>query len=302
MLTTNEGSSTRGCSPFLLAATVAVAAFFGCFIVVAQWPSSLSFTGAGSAAISEPHLSGLIAETMVFALLPLLALATPWRRQFGVMPPRPPTTVRLIQATSLVVLAQTSVGVTASYVASVLTPTRDTSAAGAAAHTFGERLVVAAHAAVQEEVLDIVTPTVLGVAVLAFARWAATPEPASVTAAMSTVAQWPAGWRRCVLVACMVGVATRVIDHLYQGPVHAAAAAVWGSILLAIYLTYGSVLPLILGHFTFDLVVAGSGWAPDWWWSLLGASVVFAATTVWARKHRSGRQQPTPLSGQEAQI
>lgn len=275
-----------------LAVTVLLAGFFACFVVVAEWPLALSYSSAGSAAISDTDLGGYLVQTVLFALLPAVAFVTPWRAKFGVASPRGPVLPRFLQATALVVLVQTTVGVAASHVAAAVSPDTAPSLSAVLSHSFEERVVIAAHAAVQEEVLNIVTPTVLVITALAGMRLLVATKPTSVLAAMDSVAPWPTSWRLWVAVACSAGVVTRVLDHLYQGPIHAAAGAVWGGLLVAIYTRYRSVLPLILGHFLFDALIALSPWALDWWWSLAIIGPTFLGAVAWERVWSRARPSP----------
>ena len=61
----------------------------------------------------------------------------------------------------------------------------------------------------------------------------------------------------------------------------ATAAAVWGAALLAIYLVYRSVIPLILGHFIFDLLIGNSQWSSTTTtWTLVLGGIAVATTYV----------------------
>ena len=87
------------------------------------------------------------------------------------------------------------------------------------------------------------------------------------------------------VVAALVGPVTRYTDHLYQGGLGSTVAVVCGAGFLAVFAIYRSVLPMMLGHFLYDAVVAGNPVLPDTWGAYLTVFVLvlggtFAASYV----------------------
>lgn len=249
------------------------------------WMSGFSARDSGSAGIAGLDTASLqmVGIAAVYAILPIVQAMTPWRRAFGVAAPTPNPAARLIGATAMVVAVQTAVGVAASWLSS-------DGASGSVGDTYSG-YSASTHAAagffagVTEETLDIVVPTTLALLVLVTYRRMQVYRAEPLAASIDHVIGAPRTWMICV-AACTIGLVTRLTDHLYQGSIHAAAAVIWGTGLLAVYAVYRSVLPLMIGHFFYDFAVAGV--APIHSWTafavyLGGAAVIAGAATMWTR-------------------
>lgn len=80
----------------------------------------------------------------------------------------------------------------------------------------------------------------------------------------------PRTWRgprlAWLVVGGFVGLALRATMHAYQGGASVVAALVWGAAMLAAFLVWRSVYPLVLAHFAYDFAVAGlAPRLPDAW-------------------------------------
>lgn len=68
-----------------------------------------------------------------------------------------------------------------------------------------------------------------------------------------------------MIAAGVAGLLCRSLLHVYQGWVQASAVLVWGALMLAVYLTWKSVYPLIAAHILYDFLIAGiASRTPDW--------------------------------------
>lgn len=215
------------------------------------WVDGLEAAGTGGARIagSATNVWVPLQGAALACLLLALAARTPWREGFGAqLPARRPVTSTILGVT-LVLIAQTGVW----FLFSALGPERPSSALSTAAAFRGLSLDVLAasstYAAFWEETLNIVVPAGMMYVVL----WAVNRRrDAAGHGAFSPGLTWAL----CV-AATSVGLVSRYCAHLYQGPSPAVAAVVWGACMIAIFAIFRSVVPLIVGHFLYDFVVAG---------------------------------------------
>ncbi len=89
--------------------------------------------------------------------------------------------------------------------------------------------------------------------------------PIGVTFALVTIYRTVRGRPACsaevprwCYLAGVFGLITRFTDHLYQGPVAASFVVLAGVGAVIVFARYGSVVPLVVGHFAFDAFVAGA--------------------------------------------
>ncbi|WP_104195713.1 hypothetical protein [Cryobacterium sp. M15] len=81
------------------------------------------------------------------------------------------------------------------------------------------------------------------------------------------------------VVAALVGLVTRYTDHLSQGGLGSTVAVVWGAGFPAVFAIYRSVLPLMLGHFVYNALVAGNPVLLDTWGAYLAVFVLVLGGT-----------------------
>ena len=278
----DDGPSARVYAALFVAATL----LFVCVgLIVEHWMDGFTARDTGGDAIAgyTRNHADVLASAAFIAMLPLALAATPWRRSFGTALPAPIPVVRTIAATALVVAIQTGVGLIAAWTAD------DSSVAETYSDfTTASKAVTAISAAITEETLNIVTPVAVALAVLVATRRVRVHRKESVTASVAHVTTAPRTWPICI-AACAVGLITRIADHLYQGPERAAAAAIWGAGLLAVYAVYRSIVPLMIGHFVYDFVVAGvlpiRSWAAAAVY--LGGACVIAAAAITCSRSRA---------------
>jgi len=222
-------------------------------LLVLQWQTDLTSIDVGGAALA--NRAGINSDLIVAAVIAggfIVATAiSPWRRVLGLtLPPQHPL-AGAVTATVFTVWISAGVALITSYISAYFFPTQqDPSVSRVFADLpTGSRALTSLHAGLQEEALDLVLPLALAVIVMLLVRL--TRRQPTSAAALSEV---PLVWRIGVLAATL-GLITRVLDHLYQGPVYAASAVVWGLGFLVIFAVCRSIWPLIVGHFLYDFAV-----------------------------------------------
>jgi hypothetical protein len=164
---------------------------------------------------------------------------------------------RFVRATVWVVAISWVAGLLRILVESAVGSSTGNSSSVWRAYSVADRTLYSLFAGASEETLDIAIPAGLTFAIAtAVSRWrTGRGRPALSTQTLWTVA----------IAAAVIGLITRYTDHLYQGGLSSAFAVLWGAGFLAVYAIYRSVLPLILGHFSFDAFVAGNSLIPNDW-------------------------------------
>lgn len=67
-------------------------------------------------------------------------------------------------------------------------------------------------------------------------------------------------WLISVIIGGGIALIARGAGHLYQGPVSAVLALVWGAALAAVFLWVRSIWPVMLGHFIYDIPTNYDSW------------------------------------------
>ncbi len=256
---TTAASSSQRFAPWQMAplvVTLIVSTGLVFYLAGSHWAYGVSQASRGGAAVAskDPSSSGIGQQLpwIVLALVVLGAAApTPWRAGFGARAawPGPRRGMRTTRGAVVYALLLTLVGSIAAAV---------TDATGTAVHSVGEvyasfdwtaRILSSLRAALWEETVDVAIPVGL-----AFVITRAVEHLRRRPRAASDVRLVP-WW--CYL-AGMFGLVTRFTDHLYQGPVAASFVVLVGVGALLVFARYGSILPLIVGHFIYDVIVAGA--------------------------------------------
>lgn len=223
-------------------------------VVGGQWPaglsaldhggSALSFADAGSPEWKTLALTLVLAAWAVGTLL--LARWSPLRSSFGArLPHGSHPWVMWVRLSTLYVMAT----LLSQYVLAAATSSSRSSVSTAyAGYSLTERLVSSVWASTWEETFDVAVP----IAFACFIWWAIR----SLRAPIGTLVGPPTRVPAWCLTAAAIGLVTRWFDHLYQGVDSATAVVAMGVVAVALFAWGGSVLPLIIGHFVYDVAVA----------------------------------------------
>lgn len=223
-------------------------------VVAGQWPAGLSALDRGGSALSfagsgSPEEKTLI-RTLALAAWAvgtlLLARWSPLRTSFGARLPhghRP--WLMLVRLSTLYVVAILLSKYVLSWVTSSSSSSVSTSYAG---YSFSERLASSVWASTWEETFDVAVP--IGFACVIW--WAVR----SLLAPFGTLVGPPLRIPAWCLLAAGFGLVTRFFDHLYQGVDSAIAVVAVGLVAVGLFAWGRSVLPLIVGHFVYDVAVA----------------------------------------------
>ncbi|MFJ7289759.1 hypothetical protein ACIQUC_15720 [Curtobacterium sp. NPDC098951] len=223
------------------------------FLAAGHWAHGVSEAARGGAAIvSNDAALGGLGQYLPSASIALVVLVLPsltvWRAGFGARLawPGPHRIARTVRGSVVYALIFTGVGTIAAWV------TRETGtevrSVGEVYGSFGwgARLASSVWAGLWEETIDVALPIGVTFALVTIYRTLR-----GRGTAHNEVPRW------CYL-AGIFGLITRFTDHLYQGPVAAAFVVLAGVGAVIVFARYGSVVPLILGHFAYDVVVAGA--------------------------------------------
>lgn len=241
--------------------------------LLALLPSSEARGAAGTEFTASAYLEPLIVVGLV---LVAASLRPNLRRPFGLVLPAPRLFLRGV---ILTVIALWWTGVAAVWLVEL---TGVEQASGPSPLDNGDvldRFLVSLAAGVTEEAVGIAFPLGLTIFVLACIR-------AVRVRGLGPLNDLPQLQPNVLLVVVgVVYAALRIPGHLYQGELIATRCIVWGSLLLVIALVCKSVVPVILGHFLFDFVVAGNPLLPEDWTgyliiTVLVPSLAFAATYI----------------------
>lgn len=269
------------------------------FVVTAQWSSDIAAVDRGGDALSFSAASSswkVAAASLAMAAyaggILVLARWSPLRSAFGARLPRGPHPwTQLVRLSTLYVVAVLLSQYVLSWVTSSSSSSVSTTYAG---YSLSDRVVSSVWASTWEETFDVAVP--IGLA--CFAWWVVRTLRAPFGTLVSPPLRVPA-W--CLLAAAF-GLLTRFLDHLYQGVDAATAVVAIGLVAVALFAWGGSVLPLIVGHFVYDVAVASRPVLPSG--ELTGAVldwvvlvVVLALTwvpTLRARRAASRGQRSAP--------
>jgi len=223
------------------------------FVVTAQWPSDVAAVDRGGDALSFSAASpswkvsaALLAMAAYAGGILVLARWSPLRSAFGARLPhgsRPWT--QLVRLSALYVVAALLSQYVLSWVTSSSSSSVSTTYAG---YSLSDRVVSSVWASTWEETLDVAVP--IGLACSAW--WLVRTLRAPFGTLVSPPLRVPA-WS---LLAAAFGLLTRFLDHLYQGVDAAMAVVAVGLVAVALFAWGGSVLPLFVGHFVYDVAVA----------------------------------------------
>lgn len=234
-------------------ATLILGGFGLVFVVTAQWPSDVAAQDRGGEALSFADSSAtwraaVLSLTMAAYAGGILLLArwSPLRSAFGARMPRGhrPRAL-LVRLSALYVVAALG----SQYVLAWVSPAATSSASTTyASYSLSDRLVSSVWASTWEEAFDVAIP----VGFACFVWWAVQ----TIRAPFGTNVGPPVRVPAWCLLAAGFGLVTRYLDHLYQGADAATAVAGVGLVAVGLFAWGGSVLPLIVGHFVYDVVVA----------------------------------------------
>lgn len=261
-------------------------------VVGAQWPVGLAALDRGGSALSFSDSSSpdwrSVVELLALAAWAggtlLLARWSQLRSAFGARLPhgqRP--WILLVRLSTLYVMATLASQYLLSWLTSSSSPSVSATYAG---YSLSDRLVSGVWASNWEETFDVAVP--IGFA--CFVWWMVRRRRATAGTLVEPPLRIPA-W--CLLAAAF-GLVTRFLDHLYQGVDSATAVVAVGLVAVALFAWGGSVLPLIIGHFVYDVAVAArpvlpSGQIPGAVLNWVILVVVLALTWVPALKARRAR-------------
>ncbi len=266
-------------------------------VVGGQWPAGLSALDRGGSALSFADVRAPEWKTLMRTLglaawaggALLLARWSPLRSSFGTrLPHGSHPWAMLVRLSTLYVMAT----LLSQYVLAAVTSSSGSSVSTAyAGYSPVERLVSSVWASTWEETFDVAVP----IAFACFIWWAIR----SLRAPVGTLVGPPTRVPAWCLTAAAIGLVTRWFDHLYQGVDSAVAVVAVGVVAVGLFAWGGSVLPLIVGHFVYDVVVASrpvlpSGELPGAALNWVALAVVLALTWVpWLRGQRSapGRER-----------
>jgi hypothetical protein len=176
----------------------------------------------------------------------VLARWSPLRSAFGARLPRcPHPWTQLVRLSALYVVAALLSQYVLSWVTSASSSSVSTTYAG---YSLSDRVVSSVWASTWEETLDVAVP--IGLA--CFAWWVVR----TLRAPFGTLVTPPLRVPAWCLLAAAFGLLTRFLDHLYQGIDAVTAVVAVGLVAVALFSWGGSVLPLIVGHFVYDVGVA----------------------------------------------
>lgn len=264
------------------------------FVVTAQWSSDLAARDRGGAALSFSDASRswrASVELLVMAAyaggILLLARWSPLRSAFGArLPHGPRPWVLLVRLATMYVAATLLSQYVLAWVSSSSSSSVSTTYGG---YSLSDRLVSSVWASTWEETFDVAVP----VAFACFAWWVVL----TLRAPFGTLVGPPVRVPAWCLLAAGFGLVTRFLDHLYQGVDAATAVVAVGLVAVVLFAWGGSVVPLIVGHFVYDVAVASrpvlpSGQLPGAilnWVVLAAALVLTSAPAVRARWGRRSR-------------
>lgn len=223
-------------------------------VVAGQWPTGLAALDRGGSALSFAGSGSADGNALVRALalaawavgILLLARWSPLRTSFGArLPHGPRPWLMLVRLSTLYVVATLLSQYVLAWVTSSSSSSVSTSYAG---YSLSERLVSSVWASTWEETLDVAVP--IGFACLVW--WAVR----SLRAPFGTLVGPPLRVPAWCLLAAAFGLVTRFFDHLYQGVDAATAVVAVGLVAVGLFAWGRSVLPLIVGHFVYDVAVA----------------------------------------------
>lgn len=239
-----------------LVVTVIVSTGLVFYLAGSHWAYGVSQAPHGGAAIAsnDPSSSGIVQQVpwMVMALVVLVGAGlTPWRAGFGARLawPGPHRILRTVRGAVIHALLFTAVGSVAAGVTDATGTTVSSVGEVYGSFDWSARLLSALRASLWEETVDVAIPVGLAFVI---SRTAEQLRRRSRTVADVRLVPW---W--CYL-AGVFGLITRFTDHLYQGPVAASFVVLAGIGALIVFARYGSVVPLIVGHFAYDVAVAGA--------------------------------------------
>lgn len=223
------------------------------FVATTQWPSDVTALNRGGAALTfsdAPTSSKAAAASLVMAAyaggILLLARWSPLRSAFGARLPHGPRPWWLLaRLTALYVMATLLSQYVLAWETSSSSSSVSTTYAG---YSLSNRLVSSVWASTWEETFDIAVP--IGFA--CFAWWVIR----TLRAPFGTLVGPPVRVPAWCLAAAAFGLVTRFLDHLYQGVDSASAVVAVGLVAVVLFAWGGSVLPLIVGHFVYDVAVA----------------------------------------------
>lgn len=233
------------------------------YVATSQWPWDVLQAPRGGAAIAGTGGGGSeLGEYLPWILLALVTLAmaglTPWRAGFGVrLATGEHRVLRTVRGAAVYAAACTALGLVSAFVTS-----RTGTAVASVGEVYGtfdwsERLASSSQAGIWEETVDVAVPVGLAFAAVWIVRLLRGPDVRDIDT--RSVPTW-------CYAAGAFGLVTRFLDHLYQGPAAAAFVVVLGVAAVVVFARYGSVLPLIVGHFVFDAFVAGRTFLPAGSW------------------------------------
>lgn len=236
--------------------TALVLMAFGLVVVVmAQWPADVAALDRGGSALSfSGTVSPSRATTASLALaawaLGILVLArwSPLRSSLGARLPRGRRPWRSLARISTVYVAA---ALGSQYVLAWVTHGTSVSSSTSevyATYSFLDRVVSGLWAGSWEETFDVAVP--IGLA--CFAWWVLR----TIRAPFGTLVGPPQRVPFWCLFAGIFGLVTRYLDHLYQGTGSAAAVVGMGVVAIVLFSWGGSVVPLIIGHVIYDVLVA----------------------------------------------
>ncbi len=245
------------------------------FVVTAQWPSDVAAVDRGGDALSFSAASPswkVAAASLAMAAyaggILVLARWSPLRSAFGARLPRDPHSwTQLVRLSALYVVA----ALLSQYVLSWVTSSSSSSVSTTyASYSLSDRLVSSVWASTWEETFDVAVP----VGFACFAWWVVR----TLRAPFGTLVGPPVRVPAWCLLAAAFGLVTRFLDHLYQGADAATAVVAVGLVAVALYGWGGSALPLIIGHFVYDVAVASRPVLPSG--ELAGAVLDWAVLVV----------------------
>ncbi|TFC83039.1 hypothetical protein [Cryobacterium sp. TMT3-29-2] len=229
-------------------------------------------SGDSAGGLGEAAAQFMVGASLITAGLVLLSRWSIAGDGFGGRWPRSAHPVgRFVRATVWVLAIAWGAGLLRSLIES----TTGTASEGASAlwrtYSGADRALVGLFAATTEETLNVAAPAGIAFAAAsAVSRW----RIQHGRSALDSRTLWAVA-----VAAALVGLVTRYTDHLSQGGLGSTVAVVWGAGFLAVFAIYRSVLPLMLGHFCYDALVAGNPVLPDTWAVYLAVFVLVLGGT-----------------------
>lgn len=195
----------------------------------------------------------ITANTLLLLLPVLIAPLALHGAGFGATMPRRPKGPRFLTAAALTWLAMGATGVANPWIRAALGHDTWTGVSSTQPISDPEMTFLAINAGLGEEAAHLAVPAGFVYMIGALVNRVRQRQGRSLMAQ-----------RRLWVLAATIGpglaLSARAAGHLYQGPVSAVLALVWGAALVGVFLWARSIWPIMLGHFIYDIPTHYTSW------------------------------------------